>query len=162
MKRLTTAICCICLMVAGICLAIHDTDTHLNELHASQPAPIIWNIPNKDVLPLDLRLDSDKRQPDVQIRDSVNIIDSVRWINKYRYLTKTATDRTTAREVGEHPEAINPDSLPVCPTTICTLDDREEQPSEVVDTSKVSSIQLTVNGKIVYSKDDNHSTGESQ
>lgn len=150
-------------MMAGIGLAVYDSDTHLNELHAGQPAPLVWNIPKGDVIPLDLRLDSEKRQPNIQVKDSINIIDSVRWVEKYRYLVKykTVSDRTTAREVGEHPEAVNPDSLAGCPTTICTLD-REENTSEVVDTSKVSSIQLTVNGKIVYSKDDNHSTGEGQ
>lgn len=149
-------------MMAGIGLAVYNTNTHLNELHASQPAPV-WNIPNGNVLPLDLQLSLDKRQPDIPVRDSVNIIDSIRWVDKYRYRIKykTATDRTTAREVGEHPEAVNPDSLPVCTTTICTLN-REEQLSEVVDTSKVSSIQLTVNGKIVYSKDDIHSTEGGQ
>lgn len=153
-------------MIAGVGLAIHDMNTksHLNEIHAGQPAPLVWNIPNGDVLPLDLRLDSDKRQStEPSVKDSINIIDSVRYVDKYiwRVKYKTASDRTTAREVGEHPEAVTPDSLPVCPTTICALE-REEQPRDTVGTPKVSSIRLIVDGETVYSKDDNHSTGEGQ
>lgn len=150
-------------MIAGISLAMYDRGTHLNEIHAGQPAPIVWNIPNGNVLPLDLRLDSDKRQPNIPVRDSINIVDSVRYVDKYIYRVKykNVADRTTAREVGEHPEAVTPDSLPVCPTTICALE-REEQPRDTVGTPKVSSIRLIVDGETVYSKDDNHSTGEGQ
>jgi hypothetical protein len=150
-------------MVAGIGLAIYDSDTHLNELYAGEPAPLVWNIPNGGVIPLDLRLDSEKRQPDIQMRDSINIIDSIRWVDKYRYRIKykTVSDRTTAREAGEHPDGVNPDTLAGRTATICALE-REEQPSDTVGTPKVPSIQLSVGGKVVYSNDDNHSTGESQ
>ena len=163
MKRLTTIVCSICFMVAGICLGIHDSDTHYNEIKAGTTSQLMWNIPRGNV-PLDLQLDLEKRQHRASPKDSINIVDSVRWVEKIRWKTryKTVADRTAAREVGEHLTAITPDSLPSEPTINCTLVDREEQPSEVVDTSKVPSIQLSVGGKVVYSTDDNHSTGEGQ
>ena len=39
---------------------------------------------------------------------------------------------------------------------------REEYPKDSVVTPKVTSIQLTVDGKVVYSKNDNHSGVEGQ
>lgn len=144
-------------MVVGVGLAIHDlATTHLNEIHASQPAPLVWNIPNGNVLPLDLQLSLDKRQP-TTVKDSINIVDSVRWVDKVRYRIKYKTVPTCAKA---HTETITPDSLAER-TNECALV-REEKTKETVDTSKVSSIQLIIDGETVYSKNDNHSTGEGQ
>lgn len=145
-------------MVVGVGLAIHDlTTSHLNEIHASQPAPMVWNIPSGNVLPLDLQLSLDKRQSNGSVRDSINIIDSIRWTDKIRYRIKYKTVPNCAKA---QPETVIPDSL-AGRTNECTLV-REEKTKETVDTSKVSSIQLIIDGETVYSKNDNHSTGESQ
>ena len=150
MKRITAIICCVALMIAGIALAKfnHNTVDHQTVMAAQ---PLQWNVQPGN-LPLDVKLDFDKRlsHETPKIKDSINIIDSVRIVEKVRWKTryKNVADRTAAREVGEHLMPVNPDSMSNEPTLISTLG-REEKPSEVVDTSKVSSIQLTVNGKVV-------------
>ena len=56
MKRLTTALCCICLMIAGVGLAFYDSNTHkYNEIMASEANQLMWNVPKGKVLPLDLQ-----------------------------------------------------------------------------------------------------------
>jgi hypothetical protein len=163
MKRITTIICCALLMVAGISLAIYNKGT-VNHQTVMAAQPLQWNV-KPGTLPLDIQFDLDKRltrevpktKDTVIIRDSVRIIEKIQWKTRY----KTIAERTAAREVGEHLAAVNPDSMLREPTINSTLE-REEKSSEVVDTSKVSSIQLTVNGEIVYSKNENHSTGEGQ
>lgn len=149
-------------MVAGISLAVFNEDT-VNHQTIMAAQPLQWNV-QPGSLPLDVKLDFDKRlSHEAPIKDSVHIRDSIRVIEKIRWKTryKNVADRTAAREVGEHLMPVNPDSMSNEPTLISMLE-REEQSSEVVDTSKVSSIQLTVNGKVVYSKNDNHSTEGSQ
>ena len=162
MKRITTIVCCVALMIAAVALAKfnHNTVDHQTVMAAQ---PLQWNVQPGN-LPLDIKLDFDKRlsheapiKDTVYIRDSVRVIEKIRWKTRY----KSVADRTTAREVGEHLTPVTPDSMSNEPTLISTLG-REEKPSEVVDTSKVSSIQLTVNGKLVYSKNDNHSTEGGQ
>lgn len=154
-------------MVAGISLAVYDTKPSGNTIQAN---PITWNIPKGNVIPLDLQLDLEKRQPNnVPVKDSINIQDSIRYIYKVKYVyrpkpedsDKCVAARTTARNAGQHLAAVTPDSLPMNPATIGTPD-REEQPGETVVASKATSIQLTVDGNVVYSTDDNHSTGEGQ
>lgn len=150
-------------MIAGIALAIYDGNTpKQNEIMASNTSQLVWNVP-KGKIPLDLQLDLDKRQLNETPKDSINIIDSIRYVDKVRWKTryKDAADRTTAREAGIHLAAVTPDSLPMNPTKISTPD-REEQPGETVAASKATSIQLTVDGEIVYSTDDNHSTEGDQ
>lgn len=167
MKRLTTIVCSICFMIAGIALAIYEPNTHGNEIQAS---PLVWNIPKGNVIPLDLQLDLEKRQSNnVPVKDSINIQDSIRYIYKVKYVyrpkpedsDKCVAARTTARNVGQHLAAVTPDSLPMNPALTGTPD-REEQPGETVVTSKATSIQLTVDGNVVYSTDDNHSTEGGQ
>lgn len=165
MKPITTVFCCICLMIAGAFLALHRSDMRkYNQIHAEQPAQFMWNVPKGNVLPLDLQLDLEKRQTaNVTPRDSINIIDSIRYIDKVRWKTRyvDANERTSARIIGKHLDAINPDSLAKCPINECTPE-REEQPGEIVGVSKTPSIQLTIDGDVVYSTDDNHSTEEGQ
>ena len=164
MKQITTLFCCVCLMIAGISLAVwKDSTKHHQQIVAAQP--LQW-APNKsNVLPLDLQLSLNNGQHrETSVKDSVNIVDSVRWVTKTRWKTryKDLANRTEAREAGKHLAAVTPDSMPKNPAKVCTLEDREEQPSEAVDTSKVSSIQLIVDGNVVYSKDDNHSAEEGK
>lgn len=166
MKRFTTILCCIAFMFAGISAAFMDFSPSSNKtlMAATVPQPTLqWNVNSK--LPLDLQLDLDKRlSHETSIKDSINIVDSVRWVEKIRWKTryKTVADRTAAREVGEHPMAVNPDSMSRAPAIISTLE-REEQPNEFAVDSKSPAIQLRVGGVIVYnSEDEIHSTEESQ
>lgn len=165
MKRLTTIICCIAMMFAGISAAFMDYSPPSGKTMMAATItqqPLMWSNTNGR-LPLDLQLDLDKRlshesptADTIRVSDTV-YVDKVKW--KVRY--KTVAARTTAREAGEHPAAVTPDSMSRAPAINSTLG-REEQPNESVDTSKVPSIQLTVDGEVVYSRNDNNSTGESQ
>ena len=160
MKQITTVFVVLCLMVTGISLAIYDSPSKHQQAMAA-PVPQ-WSA--SSIVPLDLKLDLDKRlsreapiKDSVHIRDSVRITEKVRW--KVRY--KTVTDRTSARDAGIHPLAVTPDSLSAKPVNNNTLD-REEHSKDSVVTSKGTSIQLTVDGEVVYSKNDNHSGVEGQ
>ena len=166
MKRITTIICCIAFMFAGISAAFMDFSPPSNKtmMAATVPQPVLqWSTNGR--LPLDLQLDLDKRlSHEAPIKDSVNIVDSVRWVEKVRWKTryKNVAARTTAREVGEHPMPVTPDSASRAPTIIRTLE-REEQPNEFAVDPKSPAIQLRVDGVIVYnSEDEIHSTEESQ
>lgn len=164
MKRLTTIICCVAMMFAAISAAFMDYSPPSNKtlMAATMPAPLQWNA--SSLVPLDLQLDLDKRlSRETPTVETVRVVDTV-YVDKIKWKTryKTVSARTAAREVGEHMTAVTPDSLPHGPTIISTLD-REEQPKDIVDQPNWPSIQLTVDGVIVYqSEDEIHSTEESQ
>ena len=166
MKRLTTIICCICLMIAGAGLAISNLKSlPQNTIAAATPyyRPTTAIVGN--VLPPAYRCELGEKDSVSRAtfsKDSVNIIDSVRWVTKTRWKTRYRDSaHITHRNTGNEMAAINPDSLPSKPVNIDMLG-REEYPKDSVETSKVSSIQLTVDGEIVYSKNDNHSGVEGQ
>ena len=164
MKRLTTMICCVAMMFVAISAAFMDYSPPSNKtmMAATIPEPLQWN--TNGLMPLDLQLDLDKRlsretstvEPE-RITDTI-YVDKIKWKTRY----KTVTARTAAREVGEHLTAVTPDSMPHAPTIISTLD-REEQPNDIVRSPNECSIQLTVDGVVVYQSEDViHSTEESQ
>lgn len=168
MKRITTIICCVAMMILGVATAFMNfSPSSNNTLQAAvvEPSPLVWsNNGTNNTLPLDLRLDSEKRLSNTCLpKDSVTIRDSVVYIYKTKWKTryKSVADRTAAREAGEHLVPVTPDSLPESPAITSTMG-REEQPIEVVDVSKTPSIQLSVDGHIVYSSNDNHSAEEGQ
>ena len=151
-------------MIAGVATAFWNFDVPSNKTAMAANLPQLNWAPNVK-MPLDLQLDLDKRlshEPSVT-KDSINIIDSVRWTTKIRWKTryKNEADRTAAREVGTHLTPVNPDSMPEKPTIISTVD-REEYATETVGVSKTPSIQLSVDGEIVYSSNDNNSAEGSQ
>ena len=164
MKRLTTIILAVAFMIAGVSAAFMDYNPPSNKtmMAATIPEPLQWN--TKGLMPLDLQLDLDKRlsreTPTVEperIVDTV-YVDKVRWKTRY----KTVAARTIAREVGEHMPAVTPDSMPHAPIIISTLE-REEQPNDFEESPNGPSIQLTVDGVIVYqSEDEIHSEVEGQ
>ena len=157
-------ICCVAMMFVAISAAFMDYSPPSNKtmMAATIPEPLQWN--TNGLMPLDLQLDLDKRlsretstvEPE-RITDTI-YVDKIKWKTRY----KTVTARTAAREVGEHLTAVTPDSMPHAPTRISTLE-REEQPNDTVGVSNMPSIQLTVDGVIVYQSEDViHSTEESQ
>lgn len=164
MKRLTTIILAVAFMIAGVSAAFMDYNPPSNKtmMAATIPEPLQWN--TNGLMPLDLQLDLDKRlsheTPTVEperIVDTV-YVDKIKWKTRY----KTVAARTIAREVGEHIPAVTPDSMPHVPTIISTLE-REEQPNDFEESPNGPSIQLTVDGVIVYQSEDViHSTEESQ
>ena len=165
MKRLTTVILAVAFMIAGVAAAFMDFNPSSNKTMMAATVPpttLQWNTNGK--LPLDLQLDLDKRLSHesctvdtIRMTDTV-YVDKIKWKTRY----KLRTNRTEERNMGTHPAAVTPDSMPPVPMITRTLD-REEQPSDSADYSKWPAIQLTVDGKIVYqSEDDIHSTGESQ
>jgi hypothetical protein len=164
MKRLTTIILAVAFMIAGVSAAFMDYNPPSNKtmMAATIPEPLQWN--TNGLMPLDLQLDLDKRlsheTPTVEPERIVDTIyvDKIKWKTRY----KTVAARTTAREVGEHIPAVTPDSMPHVPTIISTLE-REEQPNDFEESPNGPSIQLTVDGVIVYQSEDViHSTEESQ
>ena len=165
MKRLTTIILAVAFMIAGVSAAFMDysppSGKTLMAATLPQQPPLMWNTNGK--LPLDLQLDLDKRlsreTPTVnENRVDTIYVDKIKWKTRY----KTVPARTTAREVGSHMVAVTPDSMPHAPTIYGTLE-REEQPNDIVRSSNECSIQLTVDGVIVYQSEDViHSTEESQ
>ena len=163
MKKFTTIVCCVMLMIAGTVTAFWDYNIPSNKTAIAATLPQLNWAPNVK-MPLDLQLDLDKRlSRESAVKDSVNIIDSVRWVTRTRWKTryKDVADRTAARDAGTHPTAITPDSMPDKPVIISTVD-REEYATENVGATKTPSIQLSVDGEVVYSSNDSHSAEGSQ
>lgn len=166
MKRITTIICCVAMMILGVATAFQNFSPSSNsamQAATTESTQLVWANDSRSTLPLDIQLDLDKRLSHASSKDSVRIRDSVVYVYKTKWKTryKSVADRTAAREAGEHLTAITPDSLPNNPAITSTMG-REEKPIEVVDVSKTPSIQLSVDGQIVYSSNDNHSAEEGQ
>ena len=166
MKRFTTFLCCIALMIAGAGLAISNLRVQpQNTIAAAVPyyrpvLPIVGSkLPPANQCELGEK-DSESRA--TSSKDSINIIDSVRWVTKTRWKTRYRNDaHITHSGTGNEMAATNPDSLSSKPVNLDVLG-REEYPKDSVVSSKGTSIQLTVDGEVVYSKNDNHSGVEGQ
>lgn len=123
----------------------------------------VWTI-GSGKLPLDLQLDLDKKASESRAtpKDSINIIDSVRYITKVRWKTRyRRSAHITHDGTGNELAAVTPDSLARMPVNKDMLV-REEKTKDGVVVSKATSIQLTVDGKVVYSANDIHSGVEGQ
>lgn len=166
MKRPMTILLSVVFMIAGVGTAFMDFSPPGNKTMTAatipqSPQKLEWNT-NK--VPLDLQLDLDKRLSreaptvdTVRINDTV-YVDKIKWKTRY----KTVAACTAAREVGTHLACITPDTLPNGPTINSTRI-REEQLRDSVGCSKQPTIQLTVDGVIVYqSEDEIHSGVEGQ
>lgn len=153
------------LMIAGAGLAISNLNSlPQNTIAASVPHSVpTWNIVGNR-LPLDLQLDLDKKASGSRAtsKDSINIIDSVRWVTKTRWKTRyRRSPNITHDGTGNEIAAVNPDSLSAKPVNSDILV-REEQTKETVTSPKLVPIRLIVDGKVVYSTNDNHSTEGGQ
>lgn len=158
MKQLTTIACCVVMMIFGVATAFQNFKFPSNKVAMAQPLPAPIEI-SRPGMPLEIGVESnDRLSREAPIKDSVVIKDSIRWITKTRWKTryKDVADRTTARDAGTHPWAVNPDSIKKNPAITSTMG-REEQPIDSVGVSKTSSIKLIVDDEVVYSKNDNHS-----
>ena len=166
MKRFTTFLCCIALMIAGAGLAISNLKVKPQNTIAAatpyyRPVPAIVGRTLPPAYRCELgEMDSDSRA--TSSKDSINIIDSVRWVTKTRWKTRYRDiDPLAIHDTENDTTATTPDSL-LLKSVSTNMLGREEYPKDSVESSKVSSIQLTVDGEIVYSKNDNHSGVKSQ
>lgn len=155
MKRFTTVLCCLCLMIAGAGLAmVKFNDMPQNTIAAAtmpdyRPVPVIVG----DSLPLDIQLDLDKKASKSRAtsKDSINIIDSVRYITKVRWKTRYRHGPHISRDgTGNEMAAVNPDSLSRMPANHDMVD-RTENTTDTIGAPKASII-LTVDGKEVYKR----------
>lgn len=95
MKRFTTILCSIAFMISGFLISFMKTEPQ-NQLHAAQSAPIVLS---RGALPLDLQLDLEKRDQNIDRKDTIILHDTVhvvKYKTRYRALKKT----------------VEPDSLP--------------------------------------------------
>ena len=152
-------------MIAGAGLAISNLKSlPQNTIAAATPyyrptLPIVGNISSPAY---QCELGEKNSESRATSKDSINIIDSVRWVTKTRWKTRYRdAAHITHCGTGNEMAAVNPDNLSAKPVNIDMLG-REEYPKDSVVTSKVTSIQLTVDGEVVYSKNDNHSGVEGQ
>lgn len=166
MKRLTTIICCICLMIAGAGLAISNLNQLPQNTIAAANLPIDRPVPvivGSNSLPLDIQLDLDKKASEKRATSDTITSNSV--LNTVKPVKQKARSKKRAHITHSGPgnplAAVTPDSLSSRPANKDMLD-REEQSKENVVPSKGASIQLIVNGVVVYSVNDNHSGVESQ
>ena len=161
MKQVTTILCCLAFAIAGICLAISENNDvtwkHQTINAATLPASQV------SMLPLDVQLDLGKEvqtNPTI-IRDTDTVyIDrpQILVINKKSSKVSTPKKVTDVAWMMLKPGCMSKDTVSNKDTPV-----REEKAGECdVGSSKETAIQLTVDGKIVYSKNVNHSTGESQ
>lgn len=166
MKRLTTIICCVAMMFVAVSAAFMDFEFPSNKtmMAATMPEPLQWNQAYNNQLPLDIQLNLDERLSHAaptatpeRITDTV-YVDRIKWKTRY----KTIPARTEARNMGKSLTPVTPDSLPRAPMIVSTPN-REEEIGDFVGDPKSPSIQLTVDGVIVYQSEDViHSTEESQ
>ncbi len=160
MRYVTSIICCLAFAIAGILLAIHDNNVKELALTKHQTLnaatlPVI----RPQMLPLDVQLDLGKRfskTDTVEIHDTF-FVDKpqIIVINKKSSKVNSPKKATVYDKVKFTPELTLNN-----PVSNKGISDREEKTEEIVDSSKESSIQLIVDGKIVYSKNVNHSTGK--
>lgn len=163
MKQVTTILCSLAFLLAGFFLATSE-DTELSNVFTHQTISAA-TVPTHQVsmLPLDLQLDLGKR---TQLTDSVaNKKDTV-YIDRPQVLVINKKRPEVNRPKGVTDVAwmfVNPGELSKLPVNNKKIPDREEKTGECdVGTSKEPTIQLIVGGQTVYSKNENHSTGESQ
>lgn len=163
MKQVTTILCSIAFLLAGVFLATSEDKALDFEKHQTLSAATMPQI-TASMLPLDVQLDLGKK---TQITDPEVITDTIHdtifvpkpeviVINKKRSEVNRPKSVTDVAWMIVKPgntsiDTVNNQKIPV----------REEKTGECdVGAPETSTIQLIVDGKTVYSKNDNHSTGE--
>ena len=155
MKRMTTILCCFMFMCSGAFLALDKFEVPGYKTALASPAT---QYPLLGKLPLDLQLDLEKRQkPDtVYMRDTV-LKDTT--VTKIKYVKVPQRKRTTTDTV------VMPMPGPIHSVLVnnSSAGDREEYTPVVLPSSKRRSVSLTVDGRVVYStENDIHSTEDLQ
>lgn len=162
MKYVMTIVCCLAFAVAGVSLAISDNNTREGySKHLSLSAATLPTIQAR-ALPLDLQLDlgMDVQTDSTIIKHDTVFVDrpQVLVINKKSPKVNKPKGVTDYVWMFRTPPELSKDTV-----SNKVVLGREENPKDVdVGVSNTSAIQLIVDGQTVYSKNVNHSTGESQ
>lgn len=161
MKHVTTILCSLAFLIAGWFLATTENGEFGFNKHQTLSAA---TLPDNQVsmLPLDVQLDLGKQ---VQITDTVKMRDTV-YIDRPEVLVINPKRPKVNQPKGVTDVAwmfLNPGKSLSPPVSNQLIPDREEKTGEdKMSVSKTHDIQLIVDGQTVYSKNDNHSTGDSQ
>ena len=162
MKYVTTIICCLACAIAGIGLALSGNNTEVSfNKHQTLSAA---TLPPYQVakLPLDLRLALKK---EVQ-SDPTTVKHDTVYIDRPQILVinKKSSKVRKPKKVTDYSWAmLTPEQPPNDTVSNKITPNREEDIGEHgMSSSKEHMIQLIVDDEVVYSKNVNHSTGESQ
>ena len=162
MKYVTTIICCLAFAIAGIGLALSGNNTEVSfNKHQTLSAA---TLPPHQVakLPLDLQLALKK---EVQSDPTIVKHDTV-YIDRPQILVinKKSSKVRKPKKVTDYSWAmLTPEQPPNDTVSNKITPNREEDIGEHgMSSSKEHMIQLIVDDEVVYSKNVNHSTGESQ
>lgn len=158
MKRMTTILCCFMFMCAGAFLALDKFEVPGYKTALASPA---IQYPLLGKLPLDLQLDLEKRHKadtvfmrDTVYKDTGSVVSTTKYVKVPQ--RKHTTD--TLIEVMPIPGPIH--SVLV---NNSSAGDREEYTPVVLPSPKRRSVSLTVDGRVVYStENDIHSTEDLQ
>lgn len=150
MRYITTILCALAFLGAGISLAWQDNNE--SEVFKRQTISAA-TVPNYSLpeLPLDLRLDMEKKYkttdtvPVTQPHDTV-FVEKIKWV-KPKYVAKHTEPRAALKRQGLDIPASEPDDI--VKTKVCG--DREEHTPDTIGPPKASII-LTVDGEEVYKR----------
>ena len=150
MRYMTTILCTLAFLVAGISLAVQDNNNSpvFNHQTISAATVPMYSLPE---LPLDLRLDMEKKYKTTdtvyvtQPSDTV-FVEKVKWV-KLKHNAEHTTARAALKRQGLDIPASEPDSI--VKNKVCG--DREEYAPDTIGPPKVSII-LTVDGEEVYKR----------
>jgi hypothetical protein len=164
MKHVTTVLCSIAFLIAGWLLAIENKEGSFEfNKHQTLSAATIPHSNVVSMLPLDVQLDLGKR---TQSTDSVEKQHDTVYVDRPQILVinKKHQGNDPPKGVTDYAWMFhNPVNMSTGTVSNKKIPDREEKTGERdVGTPDSTTIQLIVDGRVVYSKNDNHSTGELQ
>ena len=150
MKYVTTILCTLAFLIAGISLAVQDNNNSPVFRHQTISAATVpsYSLPE---LPLDLQLDLKNKYKETdtvyvtQPNDTV-FVEKIKWV-KSKHKAEHITARAALKRQGLDIPASEPDS--VVQNKVCG--DREEYTPDTIGPPKASII-LTVDGKEVYKR----------
>ena len=148
MRYMTTILCTLAFLVAGISLAVQDNNNSpvFNHQTISAATVPMYSLPE---LPLDLQLDLKnkyKTTDTVYIPSDTIFVEKVKWV-KSKHKAEHTTARAALKRQGLDIPASEPDAL--VKNKVCG--DREEYTPDTIGPPKASII-LTVDGEEVYKR----------
>lgn len=164
MKNVTTILCSIAFLVAGWLLATEESEGSFEfNKHQTLSAATMPQSNVVSMLPLDVQLDLGKR---TQLTDTVGKQHDTIYVDRPQVLVinKKRSGNNPPKGVTDYVWMFrNPVNMSTDTVNNKVILAREEKTRECdVGTPDSTTIQLIVDGRVVYSKNDNHSTGESQ
>jgi hypothetical protein len=148
MRYITTILCALAFLGAGISLALQDNSQSEVFKHQTISAATVPNYSLPE-LPLDLRLDMEKKYKTtdtVYIPSDTIFVEKVKWV-KSKHKAEHTTARAALKRQGLDIPASEPDDI--VKSKVCG--DREEHTPDTIGLPK-SSITLVVDGEEVYKR----------